>query len=131
MKKILGYARVNHAGDDDDRKMAEQVARLREAGASTIYEECGSGTATHNKELMAAMASLQRGDELLVVRLDRISRNGRWLLVVVDDLERRGVTITTTSCAGGNCIGEMVANVSLHFQVDALRRVRRRHGATR
>jgi DNA invertase Pin-like site-specific DNA recombinase len=75
---IYGYARVSTDGQSVDT----QVRRLRTAGAKKVFREVASGvrTAADRPQLRRAIAQLEEGDILLVVRLDRLARSTRDLL---------------------------------------------------
>ena len=73
---VLGYARVS----TDGQSLDAQVRELRVAGAERIYREKVSGAVTGRTQLQRAMASLGKGDVLLVTRLDRLARSTRDLL---------------------------------------------------
>ena len=73
---VLGYARVS----TDGQSLDAQVRELRAAGAEQIYREKVSGAVTGRAQLQHAMASLGKGDVLLVTRLDRLARSTRDLL---------------------------------------------------
>src|SRR5690242_7211599 len=75
---IYGYARVSTDGQSVDA----QVRRLRTAGAAKVFREVASGarSATDRPQLRRALAQLEAGDVLLVMRLDRLARSTRDLL---------------------------------------------------
>jgi DNA invertase Pin-like site-specific DNA recombinase len=73
---IYGYARVS----TDGQSVGAQVAALTEAGASKVFRETASGAKTDRAQLRRAVAQLERGDMLLVTRLDRLARSTRDLL---------------------------------------------------
>jgi DNA invertase Pin-like site-specific DNA recombinase len=70
---IYGYARVSTDGQSVDT----QVRRLRTAGAKKVFREVASGVraAPDRPQLRGAIAQLEEGDVLLVVRLDRLARS--------------------------------------------------------
>jgi predicted DNA-binding WGR domain protein len=75
---IYGYARVSTDGQSVDA----QVRRLRDAGAEKVFRETASGVraAPDRPQLRRALARLEAGDVLIVVRLDRLARSTRDLL---------------------------------------------------
>jgi DNA invertase Pin-like site-specific DNA recombinase len=73
---IYGYARVS----TDGQSVAAQVAALEAAGAARVFRETASGAKTERAGLRRALAALERGDVLLVTRLDRLARSTRDLL---------------------------------------------------
>ena len=65
----IGYARVSTI----DQDTGLQVAALQQAGCGVIREEKASGTTTAGRtELATVLAFLQRGDVLVVTRIDRL-----------------------------------------------------------
>jgi DNA invertase Pin-like site-specific DNA recombinase len=73
---VLGYARVS----TDGQTLDAQVAELRTAGAETIYRDKITGTTANRAQLNRALATLGKGDVLVVTRLDRLARSTRDLL---------------------------------------------------
>jgi DNA invertase Pin-like site-specific DNA recombinase len=81
-----GYARVS--GNQQDTAM--QVGALRRAGVRRIIEETASGAASRPM-LLALLGRLRPGDQLVVYRVDRLSRSLVDLLRTLADLDARGV----------------------------------------
>jgi len=73
---IYGYARVS----TDGQSVAAQVAQLTKAGCTTVFREVASGAKTDRSQLKKALARLDAGDVLMVIRLDRLARSTRDLL---------------------------------------------------
>ncbi len=73
---IYGYARVSTDGQSVDA----QVKQLREAGAEKVFRETASGARSDRAGLRRALAELDKGDVLMVTRLDRLARSTRDLL---------------------------------------------------
>jgi len=90
MSKI-GYARVSTTGQDT----ATQIARLKAEGCDVIREEKASGASRYGRtELETILAFLRPGDELVVVRLDRLGRATRDVLNLVHELDTKGAFLT-------------------------------------
>src|SRR5262245_22630785 len=83
----FGYARVSSR----DQDLTSQVAELHAAGCAKIYREKVSGAKTDRAELAKVMRVLQKGDVLVVTRLDRLARSTRDLLNVLHSLGERGI----------------------------------------
>src|SRR3954467_3715977 len=80
-----GYARVSST----DQDCALQEARLRAAGCKVIRAERVRGTSRDGRdELARIMDFLHAGDELVVVKLDRLGRSTCDMLNLVHDLVR-------------------------------------------
>ena len=84
----LGYARVSTADQDTEL----QIRELETAGCERIYRDHGiSGTKTRLPELERMLDRLSQGDEVIVWKLDRLGRNTRHLLELLDDFKARGI----------------------------------------
>ena len=84
----IGYARVSTLEQNADL----QHAALSAAGCGRIFTDHGvSGTRASRPELDKLLDHLRAGDEVVVWKLDRLGRNTRNLLALIDDLEGRGV----------------------------------------
>jgi DNA invertase Pin-like site-specific DNA recombinase len=69
-----------------------QHAAMRAAGCNPIFMDHGvSGTKASRPELDKLLDHLRSGDEVVVWKLDRLGRNTRNLLALIDELEQRGV----------------------------------------
>ncbi|WGF90735.1 recombinase family protein [Marinivivus vitaminiproducens] len=84
-RRLIGYARVS-TGEQDTR--AQELA-LEAAGCDTIVQERGSGASRARPELTRLLQTIQAGDILIVVRLDRLARSVSHLLEVVEALEHK------------------------------------------
>lgn len=86
----VGYARVSTR----DQNPQMQLDALAKAGVETVFTDKGvSGTLVSRPELDKALDSLRDGDVLVVWKLDRLGRNTRNLLLLVEELEERGVKL--------------------------------------
>jgi DNA invertase Pin-like site-specific DNA recombinase len=85
---IYGYARVS----TDGQSVANQEAQLLAAGCAKVYAEKVSGKTTNGRaQLAKIIRRLDRGDVLMVTRLDRLARSTRDLLNLLHDLNERSV----------------------------------------
>ena len=82
---VYGYARVSTNGQD----LAAQEAELMAAGCAKVFKEKVSGAKTDRTELAKALRRLERGDVLIVSRLDRLARSTRDLLNMVAAIAER------------------------------------------
>lgn len=90
---IIGYARVSTS----DQDCSIQVAALRNAGCDIVRSEKKSGTATEGRaELETVLEFIQRGDTLVVTRIDRLARNVMDLEKIVARLNERGAFLRAT-----------------------------------
>lgn len=75
-----------------DQNAGLQHAALKTAGCKKVFTDHGvSGTRAQRPELDKMLEHLRDGDEVVVWKLDRLGRNTRNLLELIDDLEGRGV----------------------------------------
>lgn len=87
---LIGYARVSTQEQDT----ALQIDALNAAGCRVIFQEKASGASRRGrKELELCLASLKRGNVLVVYKIDRIARSLFDLLDILRQLERVGATI--------------------------------------
>lgn len=81
-----GYARTSTG--DQVAGLAAQVEALEKAGARKVYKEHASAVADR-EQLDRVMERLEEGDTLMVTKMDRLARNVRQLLSLVEELEAR------------------------------------------
>ena len=99
----IGYARVS----TDDQHTEGQESKLHAAGCGRIFKEKESGGRWDRPALQELRAHLRPGDVVVVTKLDRLSRNLRDLLFLLEEFEAAGVgfeclddKVETTSPAG-------------------------------
>ena len=126
---IYGYARVSTI----DQDLAIQDAALRAAGCQVIRSEKKSGTQREGRsELATLLEFLQRGDTLMVTRVDRLARSVADLQDIVQTLKAKGVALRATeqpidtSTASGKAFLDMLG-VFAEFETN-LRRERQLEG---
>lgn len=87
----IGYMRVSKA--DGSQVLDLQKDAIIEAGVEPehIYEDKCSGSKDDRPGLASCLKSLRKGDVLVIWRLDRLGRNLKHLITVVEDLNKRGV----------------------------------------
>lgn len=86
----IGYARVSSAGQDYQL----QIDRLAQDGCAPIRAEKVTGAVRDGRgELGAVLDFIRAGDELVVVRLDRLARSTRDTLNIVAELEAKGASL--------------------------------------
>jgi len=129
---IHGYARVSTA----DQDLTIQLDALRRTGADVIHQEKRSGTTKEGRAALAQLlASLQRGDVLMVTRIDRLARSIGDLQDIVRMLKAKGVALRAIeqpidmTTAAGKCFLDMLG-VFAEFETN-LRRERQAEGISR
>ncbi|MGZ2747981.1 recombinase family protein [Burkholderia stagnalis] len=84
----LGYARVS----TEEQCLDLQLAALRATGCARIFTDHGvSGAAQERPGLRALLDVARPGDTLVVWRLDRLGRSLSHLILLMGDLQQRGV----------------------------------------
>jgi len=87
----VGPARCSSTSQD----LTIQQERLRSVGCTIIRSEKLSGVSRDGRdELSSIMEFIREGDELVVVRLDRLGRSTRDVLNLVHELQGKGATLT-------------------------------------
>lgn len=91
---IYGYARVSSSGQArDGNSLEDQHIKLKEAGCETVYHESYTGTKMDRPEFSKLFCKLQRGDRLVVTKLDRFARTAGDGIKAVEELLKRGVSV--------------------------------------
>lgn len=108
----IGYARVSTT----EQTIALQRDALKQAGCEKVFADRGvSGNSTSRPGLNRAMMAVQRGDTLVVWKLDRLGRSLSHLVQTVAELGQRGVGFQSlsdpidTTNAGGRLVLHMMA----------------------
>ncbi|MBL9049227.1 MAG: recombinase family protein [Tabrizicola sp.] len=83
----VGYRRVS----SDDQSLDRQLDGV--VGIERVFEEKISGAVRERPALKAMIAFVRDGDTVLVHSLDRLGRDLRDLLNVVEELNRKGVVV--------------------------------------
>ncbi|MDA1836484.1 recombinase family protein [Bacillus cereus group sp. BY17LC] len=84
-----GYARVSTKHQD----LNVQLQTLSEERCDVIYSEKFTGTTTERPELEKVLALLSEGDTLVVTKLDRLARNTKEGIEIVEALFAKGVKV--------------------------------------
>jgi len=106
MRRLIGYARVS----TDDQDLTLQLDALKKAGCRSefVFTDKVSGVRAKRPGLDACLQQLQRGDTLVVWRLDRLGRSMSHLINLIEQLIQQGVgfksiqdgAIDTTTASG-------------------------------
>src|SRR5712691_2923361 len=106
-----GYARVS----TDDQNTALQLAALKKAGCKTIFKDEGlSGATVKRPALTRCLKVLHPRDTLIVWKLDRLGRNLRDLITLLDELRTQGIKFQSltehidTETAAGRAMWQMI-----------------------
>ena len=115
---LIGYARVSKA--DGSQLLDLQRDALEAAGVepARIYEDRASGRKDHRPGLDECLKALQPGNTLAVWKLDRLGRDLKHLVVLVDTLRDLGAGLRVLAGAGAE-IDTTTANGRLVFGIFA------------
>ncbi len=112
MSKLVGYARVSTI----EQELNLQLDALKHAGVEDpcIFQDKISGSKSNRPGLEKALKALEKGDTLIVWRLDRLGRSMPHLVNLIEDLKEKGVgfksiqdgAIDTTTASG-----ELIFNI--------------------
>lgn len=119
IKMKIGYARVSTVDQNLDR----QIDALKAVGCEQIYFEKASGRSKDRPELKKMIEHLRSGDQVVVVKLDRIGRNTKNLIELSEQFEDLGVDFISlgdsidTSTATGRLFFSVLAAIA-QFEAD-------------
>lgn len=84
---LLGYARVSTTKQELDRQIL-QIGKV-----DKLFAEKISGKDTERPELQKLLNYVRAGDTVIITSIDRLARNALDLILMVNDLAGRGVTV--------------------------------------
>ena len=119
---VIGYARVSTEQQDTKAQLPD----LRKAGCKRVYEETLGGGTMDRPELGKCLERLEKGETLVVWRLDRLGRSLRDLLKIVDGLDKKGINFISlkerfdTSTAAGRLVFHFFAALT-QFEKELIR----------
>jgi DNA invertase Pin-like site-specific DNA recombinase len=115
---LIGYMRVSKS--DGTQTLNLQHDALLAAGVTPerLYTDRASGQKDDRPGLATCLQVLQPGDTLVVWKLDRLGRNLKHLISVVDDLQQRQIGFKVLAGAGVQ-IDTTTANGRLVFGIFA------------
>ena len=104
----IGYARVSTTSQNLDM----QLATLTDAGCEKIFSEKVSGVGERT-ELQAALEFLRDGDCLVIYKLDRLGRNMKDLLAIIEQLQTKNVSLVSLrdNIDTGSTTGKLVMHI--------------------
>jgi len=118
----IGYARVSTA----EQNLELQKEALTKMGCTEIYEEKVSGAKKKRPELLKVIATLRKGDVLIVWKLDRLGRSTKELIQLVNEIQDKGAELKSlndpidTTTAHGKLAFHMFAALA-EFERDVIR----------
>lgn len=117
----IGYARASTR----DQNLDLQIDALTKADCIKIFEEHATGKNMDRPKLQELLEMLREGDRVVVWKLDRIGRNTKHLIELVEQLEEKGVEFYSiqdnidTSTAIGKFFFRMMASLA-EFERDLI-----------
>src|SRR4051812_30079061 len=89
MANQYGYARVSTA----EQSLEAQIQALQEVGVAGIYQDKATGKNTNRAGLQALLSIFEAGDTLVITKRDRIARNVKEGIQLIDKLAERGIKL--------------------------------------
>ena len=108
--RMTGYARVS----TNDQDIGAQIARLENAGCEIVWSDVLSGTRASRPQWDACLKSLNKGDQLVITKLDRAGRSLKHLMALSDQLDQRDIALKVidqaidTSTSAGRALFQML-----------------------
>jgi site-specific DNA recombinase len=123
--KVIGYARVSsREQSQNSNALEQQIERLKTAGASEIFVDVESGWKNSdrpNLNKVLALVQSKQVSQVVVTRLDRLSRKGLQSFQIFELFLKSGVTLKAldepfdlTTAAGRAMAGQLVVFAQLH-----------------
>lgn len=122
MSRTIGYVRVSTVDQDP----ALQRNALADIGVTEIFSDTTSGANPKRPGLRDALASLEKGDTLVVWRLDRLGRSMRQLVDTADEIQHKGAHLKSmteaidTTSAGGRVLFHVLGALA-EFERESIR----------
>lgn len=107
--RLVGYVRVSTCEQNTDL----QYDALTKAGCNPIFEDRITGVSLIRDGLDAALASIGKGDKLVVWRLDRLGRSIPHVMTIVAELADKGASLQSIGEGfdTGNEAGELYSTI--------------------
>ena len=115
---IYGYARVStRQQGKSGNSLADQEAKLHEAGAEKIISDVFTGTKMERPCFDQLRQEMKDGDTLIVTKLDRLARTAVEGSIVVRELVERGITVHVLNMgrADNSPMGKLMVTMLLAF----------------
>ena len=115
---IYGYARVStQMQAKDGNSLEAQSMELKKAGVIKVFSDTFTGTKTDRPELDRLLAQMQAGDTIVVTKLDRIARNLKHGIDLIDGLNERGINVNVLNMGmiDSTPTGKLIRNIMLSF----------------
>jgi len=118
MTTMIGYARVSKADGSQVHDLQRDALTKAGVRIDNVYEDAASGKKDDRPGLAACLKALRDGDTLVVWKLDRLGRDLRHLVNLVDELTKRNIGLKVLAGEGAS-IDTSTANGRLVFGIFA------------
>ena len=107
-----GYCRVSGLSQD----LEEQIEKVKKEGVSeeNIFAEKVTGTKKDREQLNKLLEVVKSGDIIYITKLDRLARNMKDALNIIDELKERGVILHVLHVVG-RLDGSMGATIQMQM----------------
>ena len=115
---VYGYARVSTYGQAvHGNSLAEQKRQLRQAGAEELFADVFTGKTTERPELQKLVDRLNKGDTLIVTKLDRLGRSVAQASALITKLIDAGITVNVLNVGvlSNDSVSTLLRNILLSF----------------
>ncbi|WP_047981675.1 recombinase family protein [Ornithinibacillus contaminans] len=111
MAKQYGYARVSTA----DQNLEAQIQSLKEAGVVRVFNDKATGKNIKREGLQDLLSILEAGDTLVITKLDRIARNVKEGIQLIDELAEKGIKLHVLNMGlfNGSATSKLLRNILL------------------
>lgn len=101
----------------DGNSIEAQTAALLERGCEEIYSEAYTGTTTDRPEFLKILGKIEKGDTLMVTKLDRFSRTAAEGVALIQELHEKGIVIEILNMgrADNTPMGKLMVTMLLAF----------------
>jgi len=115
---LLGYIRISKSDGSQSLDLQRDALLAAGVAADRIYEDLASGRHDARPGLEACLKALRQEDTLVVWKLDRLGRNLRHLVTLVETLHQREVELKVVTGQGAQ-VDTTTANGRLVFGIFA------------
>ena len=114
----IGYMRVSKSDGSQNLNLQEDALLAEGVEKERIYQDLASGRKDHRPGLEACLKALQPGNTLVIWKLDRLGRDLKHLINLVDELNGKNIGFKVLTGAGAQ-IDTSTANGRLVFSIFA------------
>jgi len=90
---IYGYARISTKTQEDNTSLKNQIEILNQNGCTKIYQEIYTGATMNRPVFNKLLQEIQKGDTLMVTKLDRFTRSTQEGIEAIKVLTNKGIKV--------------------------------------